>query len=138
MYSSFRMTLASLALALGPACVAAQTRSIVGTWRGTSTCVDKEHFPGCNDEQVVYEIRLTHSAPDTVTVRADKIVNGVRQFMGDLSFTPQDDSAWTTDFRTPRVHFLMRLHPVGDRMTGTMTDAASGRRIRDIALERSR
>jgi len=56
----------------------AQHAGLVGTWRGTSICADREHWPACNDEQVIYEARLKHRAPDTVTVSADKVVNGVR------------------------------------------------------------
>jgi hypothetical protein len=136
MRSAIPAALVSLLLTLGAVSAAAQIAGIAGTWRGTSTCVDKEHFPACRDEQVIYESRLTHRAPDTVTIRADKVVNGAREFMGELSFTPQGDSAWIAEVRTPRSHFLVRLRRVGDGLTGVMTDLSSGRRIRDIVLTR--
>ena len=126
----------SVALLARPVSVAAQAAPIVGAWHGTSTCVDREHFPACKDEQVIYDIRLTHSSPDTVAVRADKVVNGAREFMGELFFTPQAGGAWLADVHTPRTHFVVTLRPAGNRMTGTMTDVPSGRRIRDIVLER--
>jgi|SRR5881394_1778306 len=136
MRSSIRAGIVSIVLMAGPGSAAAQSGAIVGTWRGTSTCVDREHFPSCNDEQVIYDARLTHSAPDTVAIRADRLVNGARVFMGELFFTPQADSSWIADVHTPRVHFFVRLRSAGQRMTGTMTDAASGRRIRDVMLQR--
>jgi hypothetical protein len=135
--SAIAAGLVSLLLTVGPGPAAAQIATIVGTWRGTSTCVDKEHFPACQNEQVVYEGRLTHDSPDTVTIRADKILNGAREFMGELLFAPQADSSWTAEVQTPRAHFLVRLRRVGDGLTGVMTDLPSGRRIREIVLERA-
>jgi len=136
MHSWIGAGIVSIVLVAGPVSVAAQTGAIVGTWRGTSTCVDREHFPACKDEQVIYDARLTHSAPDTVAVRADKIVNGAREFMAELFFTPQADSSWLADVQTPRSRFLVRLRPAGERMTGVMTEGGSGLRVRDIVLER--
>lgn len=135
MCSQIRAGLVGLIVMVGPVSAAAQSASLLGTWRGTSTCIDRERFPACKDEQVIYEARLTHSSPDTVTIRADKLVDGARDFMGDLSFTPQGDSAWVAEVHTPRVHFFVILRRVGDRLTGVMTDVATGGRIREIALE---
>jgi len=119
-------------------CSAVVAGSLVGTWRGTSTCVDLEHFPACKDEQVIYEARLTHTSPDTVAIRADKLVNGAREFMGELYFIPLADSSWVAEVRTPRTHFTVTLRRAGDRLTGVMTDVGSGRRIREITLSLAR
>jgi hypothetical protein len=134
MHSALRAGLVGFVLVVGPVPAAAQT-SLPGTWRGSSTCVDREHFPACKDEQVIYEARLTHTSPDTVTIRADKLVHGTRKFMGELFFTPQADSSWVAEVRTPRAHFLVTLRRAGKQLTGVMTDVPSARRIRDIALE---
>jgi hypothetical protein len=48
---------------------------LVGDWSGESICVNKEKFPSCNDEQVVYRIVVASGKTDTVTITADKIVN---------------------------------------------------------------
>ena len=156
MYRHWQITALVLALALAvSACTAGQgeraegeskdpvptvarTPELVGTWRGTSTCVDLEHFPACKDEEVIYEARQTHSSPDTVAIRADKLVDGARAFMGELHFTPQGDSTWVSEVQTPQAHFTVTLRRVGDRLTGVMTDIASGRRTREIALELAR
>src|SRR4051812_41741362 len=60
-----------------------QASGLVGSWRGTSTCVDRVHFPNCHDEEVIFDVVARDSTGDTVTVRADKIVQGHREFMGE-------------------------------------------------------
>src|SRR3954470_11984613 len=109
MRTSILLSFVSITLLAGPVCVAGQSTAVVGAWRGTSTCVDQEHFPACRNEQVIYDARLTHGAPDTVAIRADKIVDGAREFMAELYFTPQTDSSWLADVRTPQFHFQVRL-----------------------------
>ena len=47
---------ARLARGEAPGQGAAPVDEIVGTWRGSSVCVDRQAAPACNDEQVVYEI----------------------------------------------------------------------------------
>jgi hypothetical protein len=75
-----------------------QAVDIIGSWRGTSQCVDKMHFPACKDEQVIYDVVAKGRARDTVTVRADKIVNGVREFMAEFDFRRAADSSWVADY----------------------------------------
>ena len=130
--------LVACALVVGAAGAQTQGAIIVGTWRGTSTCVDREHYPACTDEQVIYDVRPHRDSPDTVALRADKVVNGVREFMSENDFVRQADGAWTTDIRTPRVTLRVTLRITGKRMTGTVTDLSSDRRIRDMALTRAR
>jgi len=116
----------------------AQHAGLVGTWRGTSICADREHWPACNDEQVIYEARLKHRAPDTVTVSADKVVNGVRDNMGEYDFVLAADSSWVSEFRMGGNHGRIVLRIAGTRMTGVLLDVTSGRTARKMALERSR
>jgi hypothetical protein len=98
--------------------------------------VDRAHFPACHDEQVIYDVRARASTSDTVTLKADKVVNGVRESMGDLEFHSAPDSSWIAEFQTPRLHSRWVLRVVGAHMTGTLTDVTSGLRIRNVALER--
>ena len=78
---------------------------IVGTWSGSSVCVDRQAAPACNDEQVVYEINASPGKPNTVTAKADKVVDGKRVSMGVLEFTHDTrSSSWTSELDTPRVH----------------------------------
>src|SRR2546423_8551750 len=128
--------LAIVAIALAWVSTSAQQVEIIGSWRGTSLCVDKAHFPSCHDEQVIYDIRPKGSSADTVTLRADKVVNGVREFMGEFDFSREPDSAWVAKYENPRVRIRIVLRVHGSQMTGVMTNEPSARRIREITVSR--
>ena len=124
-------------LAMGASSASGQTDRIIGSWHGTSRCVDKVNYPACNDEQVIYDARAKEGAPGVVLLRADKVVNGARDFMGEFEFTMQSDSSWVADFRNSRVHIRIVLHVSGPDMEGTMSDVLqSGRRIREMRTTR--
>ena len=114
----------------------AQNVDIIGSWRGTSLCVDKVHFPACHDEQVIYDVQGKRTSSDTVTLRADKVVNGAREFMGEFDFSRKPDSTWVTTYENPRIRMRIVLWVRGSQMTGVMTDEPSARRIREIAVAR--
>lgn len=59
---------------------------LIGNWSGESICVDKERFPACHDEQVVYRIAKSADKTETVTITIDKIVKGSPETMGVLDF----------------------------------------------------
>ncbi len=130
------LVLCAAVAAFAPRVAHARPNPLAGDWRGTSTCVDRAHFPSCKDEQVIYEARVSPHAPDTVVVRADKIVDGQRLFMGEYDVARQADSTWVSEVQTPRYHLRLTLALAGDRVTGTLTDLTQGRRVRDIALTR--
>jgi hypothetical protein len=129
------LTLAAAVLSLSFG-TQSQRADIVGSWRGTSLCVDKAHFPACKDEHVIYDVTPKGNTGDTVTLRADKIVNGVREFMGEFDFARAADSAWVAHFENPRAKHEIVLRVRSDHMTGYMTDLLSGRRPREMALDR--
>jgi hypothetical protein len=111
---------------------------IVGTWSGTSVCVDRQAAPACNDEQVFYEI-ASSGKPNTVLVKADKVVDGKRVSMGDLEFTHDANSgSWTSKFDTPRSHALCRLTVNGAMLTGTPILPPSKAVVRTIDLRRDK
>jgi len=124
-----------LALAWSPP--NAQDIDILGSWRGTSRCVDKAHFPACKDEQVIYDVQRKGSARDTVTLRADKVVNGARELMGEFDFVRAPDSSWVAEYRNFRVRLRIVLRVRAARMTGSLTDELLGRQVRELALERA-
>ncbi len=69
-------------LVMGSVLTFAQTANapVVGTWEGESVCqVPKP----CTTEHVIYEIR--QDATGQITMKADKVVNGERQWMGTLN-----------------------------------------------------
>jgi hypothetical protein len=132
-------TLASLALSLAglifqePGTPAAM---IVGTWRGTSTCVDPQADRACRDEVVVYDVDSAAGPRGPVRMSADKVVEGVRQPMGLLRL--QYDSAshsWFADF-TARVHARWSFEPRGDVMVGTLRELPSARLVRRVTVRR--
>lgn len=112
---------------------------IVGTWSGSSVCVDRQAAPACNDEQVVYEINASPGKPNTATVKADKVVDGKRISMGILEFTREAKSgSWASEFETPRVHALWRLTVNGAMLTGTLTLLPSKAVVRKIDLRKDK
>jgi hypothetical protein len=108
---------------------------LLGTWHGTSTCVDKKAFPACKDEEVVYEATSVPGS-EAVTVKADKVVDGKRLFMGDLTFERQNDGTWVAPLESPRYRGRWTLKIEGDRMTGDLLDIASGKQVRAVSLRR--
>jgi hypothetical protein len=113
------------------------TDEIVGTWRGSSACVDRVAAPACNDEQVVYEISATPGKANTVTVNADKVVEGKRMPMGAHDLTRDaKDGGWMVELETPRVHAIWRLTVSGPTMQGNMTLLPSKAVVRRMDLRR--
>jgi hypothetical protein len=116
-----------------------QAPDIVGSWRGTSVCIDRQHFPACNDEQAFYEIRRQGRSTDSVIVKAQKMVSGSVEPVSEDTFTRQPDGSWRTDIATPRFHVRVLLRVVGDSITGSLMDVGtSTRKARDISLKRDR
>jgi hypothetical protein len=93
--------------------------AIAGVWRGTSTCTDLAAAPACHDEVVVYEF-VEGSSPGTLRWKADKVVDGQRQPMGemDVAYDPKD-ACWKAEFQSPRTHSVWCLKIDGAHMTGT-------------------
>jgi hypothetical protein len=110
--------------------------NIVGTWRGTSTCVNREAAPACNDEQVVYEITAISGEPEKVTVKADKIVDGKRVPIGAMDFTREGEGVWGTEFQTPRLRARWQLAVAGTSMNGTMMLLPSKTVVRRMEFKR--
>ena len=112
---------------------------IVGTWSGSSICVDRQAAPACSDEQVFYEIGASPGKPNTVTVKADKVVDGKRVPMGVLDFTHDAKSgSWTSEFENPRVHALWRLSVNGGTLRGTMVLLPSKAVVRKMELKKEK
>ena len=92
----------------------------LGSWRGTSTCVNREVAPACKDETVVYDVRRSDK-PETAVLEAYKIVDGQRLPMGELEFVYSDEEGcWRSEFSTPRVHGVWCLVVEGRRLMGSL------------------
>lgn len=116
----------------------ADVAKIVGTWRGTSTCVDLKAAPACKDEVAVYEIAPVPNTVDRVTAKGYKVVDKERQFMGDLVFTLGPDGVWVCDFQSPSMKSRWTLTVDGTKMTGTATLMPANTLIRRLVLEKGK
>jgi hypothetical protein len=111
--------------------------AFVGTWRGTSTCMNRALAPACKDEVVVY--RVTSAAPDTAHVAAYRIVGGEEQAMGDMRFDRGKSAVvWTSEFRTPRFHGRWSFEIADTILTGTLIDVPSRAVLRKVRAVRAR
>ncbi len=133
-----RFALAALAaLAAAGALAAAEPGRILGTWKGTSTCVGNPDYPACRDEVVVYEVREAAAGGNAVTLSAFKIVDGEKALMGEMDFAyDAKQGAWLSELRTPRVHGLWAFVVRGDEITGTLVDLPSKHLVRNVAARR--
>lgn len=146
MSSSYRQILWCSALCLVTTFVLsplpAQSRSspangILGTWRGSSICVDPTRDTACHDEEVIYHVDSAASPTGPVRMQADKVVNGSRQRMGALQLRYDTTAhAWWVELST-RFHARWSFEPQGDRMVGTLDELPSGRVVRRVAVRRA-
>ena len=110
--------------------------AILGTWRGSSICVDPARDTACRDEDVIYEVDSAASPSGPVRMLADKVVNGLRQPMGGFHLAYDAvQRAWSVDLQT-RTQARWSFAPMGDQMSGTLTEVPSGRLIRRVAVRR--
>jgi len=131
--------IAVLAVMLTHAAAGAPRDALLGTWRGTSLCVDREAAPACNDEQVVYDIVATPGEADAITVKADKIVNGRREPMGELIFHPDATAPgrYVSEIGTPAMRSQWFMSVRGDAISGGLIRLPSKIAIRALELRRA-
>ncbi len=122
----------------GPTRGTAQVSSptILGSWHGTSTCVDKVAFPACKDEEVIYDVRAAGESGDSVALGADKVVNGAREFMGEFVLGRGAGGAWVGEIQAARSRLRLTVTVSGNGMSATLVELPSGRRARAMALKR--
>ena len=126
-----------LCLAAGGLCAAdrGSVAELLGTWRGTSTCVNRQMAPACNDETVVYEVRPSNT-PKAALLEADKIVDGKRVPMGELEFVySEKEGCWRSEFSTQRVHGVWCLVVEGRNMTGSLRVLPQNADVRKVQLK---
>ena len=110
--------------------------AILGTWRGSSICVDPAHDTACRDEEVIYQVDSAASPNGPVRMLADKVVNGARQPMGGFRLSYDSvQRAWSVELQT-RIQVRWSFAPKGEQMSGTLTEVPSGRLIRRVAARR--
>ena len=117
----------------------ADAKAIVGTWRGTSLCVNLDASPGCKNEEVIYEFReLTPPVAGKLNLNADRIVDGKAVPMGELDFVwVPAEGAWSCEIQTPRVHALWSFKQLrGDELAGTLVQLPSRTLVRKASARR--
>ena len=112
---------------------------LVGDWSGESICVNKEKFPACNDEQVVYHVVVASSKADAVTITADKIVNGKPEAMGTFDFVyDARGQTLTSEVKNDRVHIIFELAVKGDLLEGTLATLPDRTLVRRIKVKKDK
>ena len=112
---------------------------LAGNWSGESVCVNTEKFPACNDEHVVYHVVVASGKTDTVTISADKIVNGKPVAMGTFDFVyDARRQTLTSEFKNDRVHAIFELAVKGDLLEGTLSTLPERTLVRRIKVKKDK
>jgi Protein of unknown function (DUF3224) len=111
----------------------AQQTSLAGDWTGESICAGGN--PSCHDEKVVYHISVDPADSTKVTIRADKIVDGKPEWMGDIVLKyDASKQTLTGDLQSPRYKGIWEFTVKGNIIEGTLSilnpEKTIGRRIR--------
>jgi ketosteroid isomerase-like protein len=111
--------------------------SIVGTWRGASTCVKDGAHPACKDEAVVYRFKHAPDRAGVVVLDAEKVVesHGVPMYSLEFTYDAKRD-AWASEFQGPGTHGVWSYVVRGDEMMGTLVDLPSRRLVRHVFARR--
>ncbi len=114
-----------------------EVSKLVGDWFGESICVNKEKFPACHDEQVVYHVVVASGKTDTVTLSADKIVDGKPEAMGTFDFIyDARRQTLTSEFKNDRVHIIFEFAVKGDLLEGTLSNLPERTLVRRIKVKK--
>src|ERR1041385_5662184 len=118
---------------------AAELSKLVGDWSGESICANKEKFPACNDEHVVYHVVLASGKTDTITISADKIVNGKPVPMGTFDFLyDARRQALTSEVKNDRGHFIIEFAVKDDLLEGTLSTLPEKTVVRRIKVKKDK
>lgn len=116
-----------------------EVSKLVGDWSGESICANREKFPACHDEQVVYHVVLAPGKTDAVTIAADKIVNGRPEAMGTFDFVyDARRQTLTSEFDNGRVHAIFELAVKGGLLEGTISALPERTPVRRIKVKKDK
>ena len=112
-------------------------RRIVGEWRGTSLCSNRELAPACKDETVRYTFSGPIGTTNTYHLLAEKLVGSDYQSMGEMDLTyTSADSTWKNVFdarKCKQCAWWFRMRASG--LVGALT-TAEGDTLRRVAAAR--
>jgi hypothetical protein len=113
-----------------------QPSELFGVWHGTSICTDRVAAPACQDETIVYEF-TAGPKPQTVHWKADKIVKGQREPMGELDLAyDTDDACWKGEFSSPRVRIVWCIAVTGSHIRGSAWLLPGKEKVRKVDLDK--
>lgn len=113
-------------------------KKIYGDWTGESICANKEKFPACKDETVVFRFSKSTTDANLVHVAAYKIVNGAEDLMGENDLTYHSaNNMLSGEIKVNQNLTLQQEFQInGDRMQGTLKQLPEKTLIRNISLTR--
>ena len=121
----------------GAATAPAPKEEILGLWKGTSICTKVEGNEFCRDETVVYNFVEVADRPQTVGLKAARVIDDSVQPMYELYFTYRPDTRdWSCEFTRPNFRGVWTYVVHGDDMTGTATLSPSLKVVRNVAVKR--
>jgi hypothetical protein len=132
-----RLAAGLLSFGIAAAALAAVPKGeIVGAWQGVSMCVKSPEFPDCNDESVEFDF---YDAPGgAVHLAAYTFFDGQKNLIDEMDCTYDEKrGSWTSESQNPRYRGLWTFTVGGDSLAGTLVDAASKHKVRDILVRRS-
>jgi hypothetical protein len=113
--------------------------NLIGNWSGESLCVNRDKFPACHDEQVVYRTVKSPGKSNGLTITMDKIVNGKPETMGVLDFAYNaQKQTLAGEFARNNVRGIFELTVKGDLMEGTLSILPERTLVRRIKVKKDR
>jgi hypothetical protein len=111
--------------------------SVLGTWKGDSTCVG--NHPACKNEVVVYRFEAIPGKPGVVLLLGDKIIEGQRVPMGKLEFQYNEAKGeLSCEFKRGQTHGLWQFTVSEDSIEGTLVQLPGKELARRVKVKRVR
>ena len=107
---------------------------VIGTWEWESKCTVPDS--PCKCEHVIYEIAPEEGTAGKLTLKADKVVNGERQFMGTLNCEYHADKKILSCAGQGRLKDDWEYNLSGDTMTGTLRIGEEKKLYRKISVKK--
>lgn len=123
--------------ALGAQGALAGSEVIVGEWRGSSVCTNRQIAPACADEQVRLLFTARSADRQVIHLEAQKLVGTSYETMFeiDVQYSAVADE-WSYAFETSRFNARWTFRVHSDRLAGKLTDQGSGSQIRQVTAKR--
>jgi hypothetical protein len=115
----------------------ADASKIYGDWTGESVCADKQKFPACKDENIVYHFSKSAADQSKIHLAADKIVGGANELMYEMDFT-YDAAAntITSEFTINSNHGIWEYKIVGGTIEGTLKMLPEKTLVRQVRIKK--